>query len=142
MTEYFTRFGAVRDYLRATVEQARIDGYTQTIFGRRRPFPDLTSHNRALRANAERAALNAPIQGAAADIMKIALARVHDALIASELRSRILLQIHDELVIEIAPGEQDTVEAIVHTHMASAATLAVPLEVHIGAGTDWDHAAH
>jgi hypothetical protein len=104
MTEYFARFGAVRDYLRSSVEQARIDGYTETIFGRRRPFPDLASPNRVLRENAERAALNAPIQGSAADIMKIALFRIHDEFRAQGVASRVLLQIHDELVVEVAPG--------------------------------------
>ncbi len=142
MTDYFARFGAVRDYLRAAVEQARIDGYTETLFGRRRPFPDLTSPNRVLRENAERAALNAPIQGSAADIMKIALFRIHDALAEHGLRSRILLQIHDELVVEVAPGEWDQAAAIVRNGMAGAAQLSVPLDVQIGRGRDWDAAAH
>ncbi len=142
MGEYFNRFGAVRDYLRASVEQARIDGFTETIFGRRRPFPELTSLNRVLRENAERAALNAPIQGSAADIMKLALFRIHDELITNELRSRILLQIHDELVVEIAPGEWDAVEEIVQARMGDAAELSVPLDVQIGRGENWDRAAH
>ncbi len=142
MTEYFLRFGAVRDYLRSSVEQARIDGFTETIFGRRRPFPDLTSPNRVLRENAERAALNAPIQGSAADIMKIALFRIHDALRDEGLGSRILLQIHDELVVEVAPGEWDAAERIVHTQMAGAAELSVPLDVQIGRGADWNEAGH
>ena len=113
MMEYFNRFGAVRDYLRSSVEQAKIDGYTETIFGRRRPFPDLASPNRVLRENAERAALNAPIQGSAADIMKIALFHIHDEFAGAQLRSRVLMQIHDELVIEVAPGEWDAAERIV-----------------------------
>ncbi|MFT4051786.1 MAG: DNA polymerase I [Microbacterium sp.] len=142
MTEYFARFGAVRDYLRASVEQARSDGYTETIFGRRRPFPDLGSPNRVLRENAERAALNAPIQGSAADIMKIALFHIHDELRAEGLRSRILLQIHDELVIEVAPGEWDATERIVTQRMGDAASLTVPLEVQIGRGENWDLAGH
>ncbi|WP_299086702.1 DNA polymerase I [uncultured Microbacterium sp.] len=142
MTEYFARFGAVRDYLRSSVEQARIDGYTETIFGRRRPFPDLASPNRVLRENAERAALNAPIQGSAADIMKIALFRIHDELRANDLASRVLLQIHDELVVEIAPGEWDEVERIVHDRMGDAAELTVPLDVQIGRGANWDIAGH
>ena len=142
MTEYFARFGAVRDYLRSSVEQARIDGYTETIFGRRRPFPDLASPNRVLRENAERAALNAPIQGSAADIMKIALFRIHDEFRAQGVTSRVLLQIHDELVIEVAPGEWDTVEQIVHDRMGDAADLSVPLDVQIGRGENWDIAAH
>lgn len=142
MTEYFARFGAVRDYLRSSVEQARIDGYTETIFGRRRPFPDLTSPNRVLRENAERAALNAPIQGSAADIMKIALLRIHDELRAQRLRSRVLLQIHDELVVEVAPGEWDAAERIVRDRMGDAARLSVPLDVQIGRGADWNEAGH
>jgi DNA polymerase-1 len=142
MTEYFARFGAVRDYLRSSVAQARIDGFTETIFGRRRPFPDLTSPNRVLRENAERAALNAPIQGSAADIMKIALFRIHDEFLAERLASRVLLQIHDELVVEVAAGEWDAVERIVRARMGDAAELSVPLDVQIGRGPDWDAAGH
>jgi len=140
MLEYFARFGAVRDYLRASVEAAREVGYTETIFGRRRPFPDLKSPNRVLRENAERAALNAPIQGSAADIMKIALYRIHEDLRPYE--SRVLLQIHDELVVEVAPGEWDRVEAIVRERMGTAAQLSVPLDVQVGRGADWNEAAH
>jgi DNA polymerase-1 len=142
MTEYFARFGAVRDYLRSSVETARIEGYTETIFGRRRPFPDLTSPNRVLRENAERAALNAPIQGSAADIMKIALFRIHDEFRKAGLASRVLLQIHDELVVEIARGEWDAAKTIVHDRMGDAATLSVPLDVQIGRGADWNEAGH
>ncbi|MBU4464398.1 MAG: DNA polymerase I, partial [Actinobacteria bacterium] len=142
MTEYFARFGAVRDYLRTSVQQARIDGYTETIFGRRRPFPDLASPNRVLRENAERAALNAPIQGSAADIMKIALFRIHDEFRAQSLTSRVLLQIHDELVVEVAPGEWDVAAQIVRDRMGDAAQLTVPLDVQIGRGADWDEAGH
>ncbi len=142
MMEYFHRFGAVRDYLRSSVEQAKIDGYTETIFGRRRPFPDLASPNRVLRENAERAALNAPIQGSAADIMKIALFHIHDEFAAEQLRSRVLMQIHDELVVEVAPGEWDAAERIVRERMGDAARLAVPLDVQIGRGLDWNEAAH
>ncbi len=142
MIEYFNRFGAVRDYLRSSVEQARIDGFTETIFGRRRPFPDLASPNRVLRENAERAALNAPIQGSAADIMKIALFHIHDEFAAQDLRSRVLMQIHDELVVEVAPGEWEVAERIVRKRMGDAADLAVPLDVQIGRGADWNEAAH
>ncbi len=142
MVEYFARFGAVRDYLRASVLQAREDGYTETIFGRRRPFPDLASPNRVLRENAERAALNAPIQGSAADIMKIALLHIHDDLRAEGLGSRVLLQIHDELVVEVAPGEWDAAERIVRARMGDAADLTVPLDVQVGRGKDWNEAAH
>ncbi|QEW03076.1 DNA polymerase I [Microbacterium lushaniae] len=142
MMEYFARFGAVRDYLRTSVEKARVDGYTETIFGRRRPFPDLNSPNRVLRENAERAALNAPIQGSAADIMKIALFHIHADLGEAGLRSRVLLQIHDELVLEVAPGEWDAAEQIVRTRMGDAADLSVPLDVQIGRGPDWNEAGH
>jgi DNA polymerase-1 len=142
MMEYFARFGAVRDYLRSSVEQARIDGYTETIFGRRRPFPDLASPNRVLRENAERAALNAPIQGSAADIMKIALFHIHDEFAREGLDSRVLMQIHDELVVEVAPGEWDAAERIVRERMGDAASLTVPLDVQIGRGANWDQAAH
>ncbi len=142
MMEYFARFGAVRDYLRTSVEKARVDGYTETIFGRRRPFPDLNSPNRVLRENAERAALNAPIQGSAADIMKIALFHIHADLGEAGLRSRVLLQIHDELVLEVAPGEWDAAEQIVRTRMGDAADLSVPLDVQIGRGRDWNEAGH
>lgn len=142
MTEYFARFGAVRDYLRNVVEQAREDGYTETIFGRRRPFPDLKSPNRVLRENAERAALNAPIQGSAADIMKIAMLGVADDLQTGDLRSHLLLQVHDELILEVAPGEQERVEEILRTRMGSAAELSVPLDVSVGVGPNWESAAH
>ncbi|WP_186324499.1 DNA polymerase I [Microbacterium paludicola] len=142
MLEYFARFGAVRDYLRASVIAAKEVGYTETIFGRRRPFPDLSSPNRVLRENAERAALNAPIQGSAADVMKIALFRIHADLREAGLRSRVLLQIHDELVVEVAPGEWDAAEQIVRTQMAGAADLSVPLDVQVGRGRDWNEAAH
>ena len=142
MVEYFARFGAVRDYLRASVLAAREVGYTETIFGRRRPFPDLASPNRVLRENAERAALNAPIQGSAADIMKIALFHIHDDLRAEGLASRVLLQIHDELVVEVAPGEWDAAERIVRQRMGDAADLTVPLDVQVGRGQDWNEAAH
>ena len=142
MTDYFARFGAVRDYLRSVVEQARADGYTETIFGRRRPFPDLASPNRVLRDNAERQALNAPIQGSAADIMKIAMNDVAADMQRDALRSRLLLQVHDELVFEVAPGEHEALESIVRARMGAAADLAVPLDVQVGVGRDWDDAAH
>jgi DNA polymerase-1 len=142
MSDYFERFGAVRDYLRGVVEQARVDGYTETIFGRRRPFADLTSTNRVLRDNAERAALNAPIQGSAADIMKIAMLGIAGDMIDQKLDSRMLLQVHDELIFEVATGEWDSLEAIVRDRMAHAADLAVPLDVQVGGGPNWDAAAH
>ncbi|MBM7504871.1 DNA polymerase I [Agromyces aurantiacus] len=142
MKDYFERFGAVRDYLRGVVAQAKLDGYTETIFGRRRPFPDLNSPNRVLRENAERAALNAPIQGSAADIMKFAMIGVERELHARELRSRMLMQVHDELIFEVAEGEGDEVEALVHERMSHAADLLVPLDVQVGRGRDWEDAAH
>ncbi len=142
MGDYFARFGAVREYLRSVVAQAKVDGYTETIFGRRRPFPDLASPNRVLRDNAERQALNAPIQGSAADIMKIAMNGVADDMARDALRSRMLLQVHDELVFEVAPGEHEALEAIVRARMGSAAELAVPLDVQVGVGRDWNEAAH
>jgi DNA polymerase-1 len=137
MKEYFDRFGAVRDYLRGVVDQARIDGYTATIEGRRRYLPDLTSTDRQLRENAERIALNSPIQGSAADIIKRAMLGVHAELKAQGLKSRMLLQVHDELVLEVAPGERETVEKLVTEQMGSAADLSVPLDVQIGVGPSW-----
>ncbi|MGO4690973.1 DNA polymerase I [Glaciibacter sp. 2TAF33] len=142
MSDYFARFGAVRDYLRRVVEQAKVDGYTETIFGRRRPFPDLASPNRVLRDNAERAALNAPIQGSAADIMKFAMIGIHADLRSGGLDSRMLLQVHDELIFDVAPGEWDALSSIVTHQMGSAAELLVPLEVQVGRGANWDDAAH
>ncbi len=142
MADYFARFGAVRDYLRNVVEQARADGYTETIFGRRRPFGDLTSSNRVLRENAERAALNAPIQGSAADILKVAMLGIADDLRAGSLGSRMLMQVHDELVFEVAAGEVDALTEIVTRRMGGAAQLRVPLSVQIGMGANWDQAAH
>jgi DNA polymerase-1 len=142
MDEYFDRFGGVRDYLQSVVEQARKDGYTQTILGRRRYLPDLNSDNRQHREMAERMALNAPIQGSAADIIKVAMLGVHGALVTSDLRSRTLLQVHDELVLEVAEGEHAAVEALVRDHMGNAYELRVPLEVSVGFGRSWDDAAH
>ncbi|HEY9415726.1 MAG TPA: DNA polymerase I [Pseudonocardia sp.] len=142
MDEYFDRFGGVRDYLRSLVDQARKDGYTETILGRRRWLPDLNSDNRQRREMAERMALNAPIQGSAADIIKVAMLRVHGGLTAAGLRSRMLLQVHDELVLEIAEGERSAVEDLVRTEMGAAYDLEVPLEVSVGVGKSWDDAAH
>lgn len=140
MEAYFDRFGGVKRYLADVVEQARKDGYTATIFGRRRYLPELNSDNRLARENAERAALNAPIQGTAADIIKIAMLRVDRAL--EDKASRVLLQVHDELVVEVAPGELAEVREILEREMDSAIELRVPLEVSAGAGKDWDAAAH
>jgi DNA polymerase-1 len=142
MADYFARFGAVREYLRSVVEQAKVDGYTTTIFGRKRPFPDLASSNRVLRENAERAALNSPIQGSAADIIKRAMISIQSDIESQKLDSRMLLQVHDELVFEVAPGELDTMTSIVRNGMGGAADLKVPLDVQIGTGNNWDEAAH
>jgi DNA polymerase-1 len=142
MGDYFARFGAVREYLRNVVEQARVDGYTETIFGRRRPFGDLTSNNRVLRENAERAALNAPIQGSAADILKIAMLGIDGDIRERGMGSRMLMQVHDELVFEVASGELETLTTIVRDRMGHAADLRVPLDVQIGTGANWDQAAH
>lgn len=139
---YFERFGKVRDYLEGLVAQARADGYTQTMFGRRRYLPDLRSSNRQRREMAERAALNAPIQGSAADIVKIAMMNVVDALSEAGLKSRILVQIHDELLLEVAPREAAVLEAIVRDKMATPVELSVPLDVAVGIGASWQLAAH
>ncbi|MEU3274535.1 DNA polymerase I [Saccharomonospora sp. NPDC006951] len=142
MDDYFARFGGVRDYLHSVVEKAAKDGYTETIFGRRRYLPDLTSDNRQRREMAERMALNAPIQGSAADIIKVAMLGVHGALDKAKLRSRVLLQVHDELVLEVADGEHAEVESMVRKEMGAAYDLAVPLEVSVGFGQSWNDAAH
>ena len=142
IADYFTRFGAVRDYLRSVVEQAREDGYTETIMGRRRPFGDLKSSNRVLRENAERQALNAPIQGSAADILKVAMLGIDADIRDRGLDSHMLLQVHDELVFEVAHGELDELTGIVVERMGAAADLAVPLTVQVGTGPNWDAAAH
>ena len=139
---YFERFGKVRDYLEGLVTQARADGYTQTMFGRRRYLPELRSTNRQRREMAERAALNAPIQGSAADIIKIAMLDVASALSEAGLASRLLVQIHDELLLEVAPGEEKAVEELVRAKMASPVTLSVPLDVAVGIGASWQLAAH
>jgi DNA polymerase-1 len=142
MDEYFKRFGGVREYLAQVVEEARKLGYTETIMGRRRYFPDLTSTDRQRREMAERMALNAPIQGSAADIVKKAMLNADELLNKTNLKSRLLLQVHDELVFEVARGEKDQVEELARKAMADAAPLKVPLDVSIGVGSSWDEAAH
>ncbi len=142
MGAYFDRFGGVRDYLRSIVDVARRDGYTSTILGRRRYLPDLSSDNAQRRQMAERMALNAPIQGSAADIIKRAMLGVDRALRAQGLRSRLLLQVHDELVLEVAPGERAQLEALVRAEMGGAWQMDVPLAVSVGTGATWDDAAH
>jgi DNA polymerase I len=142
MEEYFTRFGGVRDYLAEVVAAARGTGYTETMLGRRRYLPDLTSDNRQRREMAERMALNAPIQGSAADIIKLAMLRVDAALRQAGGASRVLLQVHDELVLEIAPGERESIEALVRTQMGAAIEMDVPLDVSVGVGLSWHDAGH
>jgi DNA polymerase-1 len=142
MDEYFQTFGGIRDYLSGVVDEARRSGFTETIKGRRRYLPDLTSDNRQRREMAERMALNAPIQGSAADIIKIAMLNVDRAIAAAGLRSRMLLQVHDELVFEVAAGERDALEALVREQMGAAADLTVPLDVSVGFGRSWHEAAH
>ncbi len=142
MDDYFRRFGGIRNYLAQVVDVARGKLYTETMYGRRRKLPDLASENRQRREIAERMALNAPIQGSAADIVKIAMLKVDTALRESHFQSRLLLQVHDELVLEIAEGERDAVTDLVRTEMGSAAQLLVPLDVNVGTGLNWDAAAH
>jgi DNA polymerase-1 len=142
MDEYFETFGGVRDYLGGIVDEARRSGFTETIMGRRRYLPDLTSDNRQRREMAERMALNAPIQGSAADLVKVAMLGVERAIAEQGLRSRMLLQVHDELVLEVATGEREALAALVREQMGAAADLAVPLDVSVGTGRSWHEAAH
>jgi DNA polymerase-1 len=142
MSKYFERFGGIREYLKTVVTAAREKGYTETVLGRRRYLPDLNHENRQRREIAERAALNAPIQGSAADIIKIAMLNVSKEISKNQLKSRLLLQVHDELILEVAQGEKDKLEEIVKTQMANAYQLRVPLDVNIGFGLSWDLAAH
>jgi DNA polymerase I len=142
MEEYFAEFGGVRDYLHEVVSRARMDGYTATMMGRRRYLPDLTSDNRQRREMAERMALNAPIQGSAADVIKVAMLAVDSSLAAAGLKSRMLLQVHDELIVEVAPGEFETTRDLVCAAMGGAASLRVPLDVSVGTGQSWAEAAH
>ena len=142
MDDYFSRFGGIRDYLHSVVKEARSRGYTETLLGRRRYLPDLASENRQRREMAERMALNAPIQGSAADIIKSAMLIVSDALARESLQSRMLLQVHDELIFEVAKGEAERLESVVRSSMREAYPLDVPLEVNVGIGRSWDQAAH
>lgn len=142
MSTYFDRFGAVRVYLREVVKQARRDGFTSTMLGRRRYLPDLSSDNRQLRDMAERAALNAPIQGSAADLIKVAMLGVQNKLREENLVSRMILQVHDELILEVATNEAERAEEILVSEMSNAAELRVPLEVQVGHGHSWHSAAH
>jgi DNA polymerase-1 len=142
MGQYFDRFGGIRDYLKDVVEEARKNGYTETILGRRRYLPDLTSENRQRRETAERMALNAPIQGSAADIIKVAMLNVGKRMEAEGVKSRILLQVHDELIFEVVAGEEEMMKDLVQSEMEGAFQLTLPLAVNIGIGKSWDLAAH
>ncbi|MEN9693129.1 MAG: hypothetical protein RLZZ330_773 [Actinomycetota bacterium] len=142
MDSYFERFQGVRDYLKQVVVEATRVGYTETMFGRKRLLPDLQSTNRIARQAAERMALNAPIQGSAADLIKVAMLKVQAGIESEGLKSRLLLQVHDELVLEVAPGERQALERIVREGMGTAVKMAVPLEVSVGFGSNWDEAAH
>ncbi|HEY2880301.1 DNA polymerase I [Nocardioides sp.] len=142
MDEYFQTFGGVRDYLAGVVDEARRTGFTETLLGRRRYLPDLSSDIRQRREMAERMALNAPIQGSAADLIKVAMLHVDGAIREAGLGSRMLLQVHDELVFEVAEGERSKLEEIVRREMGGAADLAVPLDVSVGTGRSWHDAAH
>jgi DNA polymerase I len=142
MSDYFERFGGVKDYLARVVDLAKSLGYTATVLGRRRPFEDLNSKIFQIRENARRAALNAPIQGTAADVMKLAMIRIADEMRSRELSSRMLLQVHDELVFEVASGELESLRELVVGVMSGIIELSVPLEVHVGVGKNWDAAGH
>ena len=142
MDRYFERFGGIRDYLKTVVEEARKVGYTETVMGRRRYLPDLMSDNRQRREVAERMALNAPIQGSAADIIKLAMLNVQKALVEGGYTSRLLLQVHDELILEIISKEEESVTELVRREMGSAFPLKAPLNVGIGVGKNWNVAAH
>ena len=142
MTKYFERFGGIQGYLKTVVVKAKENGYTQTILGRRRYLPDLSNENRQRREVAERAALNAPIQGSAADIIKIAMLKVDAEISKNKLKSRLLLQVHDELILEVAAGEEEILREVVSKQMSAAFKLRVPLDVNIGIGKSWDLAAH
>jgi DNA polymerase-1 len=142
MDRYFQRFGGIRDYLSSVVEQARKVGYTETVMGRRRYLPDLMHDNRQRREIAERMALNAPIQGSAADIIKLSMLNVERALISENLKSRLLLQVHDELILEVVAGEEEVLTNLVRREMGSAFPLRAPLDVSVGIGKSWNEAAH
>ncbi|MDN6510524.1 MAG: DNA polymerase, partial [Corynebacterium sp.] len=142
MDTYFERFGGVKDYLDTVVERAKEVGYTETLYGRRRYLPELNSSNRVARDNAERAALNAPIQGTAADIIKRAMLRVDREMTRRGMRSRVLLQVHDELVVEVVDGELEEMTALLQKQMDGAAELRVPLDVSTGVGENWEAAGH
>ena len=142
MARYFERFGGIQEYLKQVVQVARSNGYTETILGRRRYLPDLNHENRQRREVAERMALNAPIQGSAADIIKVAMRDLALALRSNGMKSRLLLQVHDELIFEVAEGEAESLEILVRKKMGEAYPLKAPLDVNVGFGITWDEAAH
>jgi DNA polymerase-1 len=142
MADYFDRFGGVRTYLASVVDGAKLNGYTVTTFGRRRPFDDLKSPIFQIRENARRAALNAPIQGTAADIMKLAMINIDRKMKEASMKSRMLLQVHDELVFEVSSGELEPLRSLVVTEMQDVVKLSVPLDVHVGVGKTWETAGH
>jgi DNA polymerase-1 len=142
MADYFARFGGVKSYLDLVVSKAKNLGYTTTVYGRRRPFSDLNSKIFQVRENARRAALNAPIQGTAADIMKLAMVAVQQEMDRQGLKSQLLLQVHDELVFAVAQGELETLKQLALEKMRNVAKLSVPLEVHVGIGSNWELAGH
>jgi DNA polymerase-1 len=142
MADYFDRFGGVRTYLASVVDGAKLNGYTVTTFGRRRPFDELKSPIFQIRENARRAALNAPIQGTAADIMKLAMINIDRKMKEASMKSRMLLQVHDELVFEVSSGELEPLRSLVVTEMQDVVKLSVPLDVHVGVGKTWETAGH
>jgi DNA polymerase-1 len=137
MDAYFERFPKVRSYLQGVVEQARLDGFTATLFDRRRYLPDLMSDQRQRRQMAERMALNAPIQGTAADIIKLAMIAVADELAGAGLRAQLLLQVHDELVCEAVDDDVDALRALLSQRMSAVVDLAVSLDVDTAVGSSW-----
>jgi DNA polymerase-1 len=134
---YFASYPKVKSYIDRVIGDAREMGFVETLFGRRRYLPDINSGNANTRAFAERNAVNAPIQGSAADIMKLAMIAVHSRLQAEGLQSKMILQVHDELVVDTLRSEQERVERILHEEMEKAAQLTVPLLVECGVGEDW-----
>ena len=140
MNRYFAEYSGIRDYMKKIVEQAKKDGYVKTVFGRRRALPELASPVYNLRSFGERVALNAPIQGTSADIIKLAMIHVHRRLDRENLKARLILQIHDELIIEAPESEVETVKKLLAEEMCRAASLSVPLVVEVSSGPSWGDA--
>ena len=137
INQYFATYPAIKSYLDGLVDAAKKEGYARTMFGRRRPVPELSSSNFMQRSFGERVAMNSPIQGTAADIIKIAMIRVSQRLLEENMQAKVVLQVHDELLVEAPPEEAERVREILHDEMASAAGLSVPLEVEVEQGADW-----